>query len=156
VLAAVLLAIALVLAAAAAAAPAPRGTLAIVTDRTGNLEIFSINADGTNAVNLTNSPAADNFPAWSPDGARIVFTRGSGFGRELWVMGSDGSNQARLTTNTLADIQSPDGLQIAFVRFGPDQNRDIWVMNADGSGDVKIVDDPAFFDISPTGLLTGT
>jgi hypothetical protein len=47
-------------------------------------------------------------------------------------------------------------LQIAFVRFGPDQNRDIWVMNADGSGDVKIVDDPAFFDISPTGLLTGT
>jgi Tol biopolymer transport system component len=67
-------------------------------------------------------------------------------------MGSDGSNQARLTTNTLADVQpqwSPDGSQIAFVRFGPDQNRDIWVMNADGSGDVKIVDDPAFFDIQP-------
>jgi Tol biopolymer transport system component len=152
VLAAVLLAIALVLATAAAAAPAPRGTLAIVTDRTGNLEIFSINADGTNAVNLTNSPAADNFPAWSPDGARIVSTRGSGFGRELWLMGSDGSNQARLTTNTLADVQpqwSPDGSQIAFVRFGADQNRDIWVMNADGSGDVKIVDDPAFFDIQP-------
>ncbi len=66
VLAAVLLAIALVLAAAAAAAPAPRGTLAIVTDRTGNLEIFSINADGTNAVNLTNSPAADNFRPGHP------------------------------------------------------------------------------------------
>ena len=33
-----------------------------------------MNADGTNPINLTNHPAADTQPDWSPDGLRIVFS----------------------------------------------------------------------------------
>ena len=51
-------------------------------------------------------------------------------------MNADGSNERRLTNNTLMDIRpavSPNGKQIAFVstRTG---NYDIFVMNIDGSG----------------------
>ncbi|MGQ0702538.1 MAG: TolB family protein [Gemmatimonadales bacterium] len=38
--------------------------IAFATDRDANLEIYVMNADGTGPVNLTNNPAADNFPDW--------------------------------------------------------------------------------------------
>jgi len=64
------------------------------TNRTGESEIFSMEEDGSDAVNLTNNPgSSDTFPAVSPDGRRIVFTRGRGFARELFVMNVDGTGQ---------------------------------------------------------------
>ena len=40
--------------------------IAFVTDRDGNLEIYVMNADGTDPINLTNDPALERTPAWSP------------------------------------------------------------------------------------------
>ena len=47
--------------------------IAFVSDRTGDAEIFVMNADGTDVVQLTNNPAADVEPSWSPDGKSIAF-----------------------------------------------------------------------------------
>ena len=47
-----------------------------------------MNADGSDQKNLTNSPAWDYNPAWSPDG-RITFISEGG----IWIMNADGSNQ---------------------------------------------------------------
>ena len=47
--------------------------IAFDTDRDGNFEIYVMDADGSNQVNLTNSAAADRRPAWSPDGSKIAF-----------------------------------------------------------------------------------
>jgi hypothetical protein len=44
------------------AAPAT-GRIAFVSDRTGNLEIFTVNADGTGLTQLTRDPATDDHPA---------------------------------------------------------------------------------------------
>ena len=41
--------------------------------RNGNLEVYVMNADGSGQTNLTNNPANDSHPSWSPDGSRIVF-----------------------------------------------------------------------------------
>ena len=42
------------------------GKIAFVSDRNGNKDIYVMNADGSSAVNVSNHPAVDWFPAWSP------------------------------------------------------------------------------------------
>lgn len=137
----------------AAGGVAPADHIVFASDRSGNFEIYTMNADGSGVVNLTNDPANDLFPAWSPDGGRIAFARGSGLGRELYVMDRDGSHQTRLTNNAVADVQpvwSPNGREIAFVRFGSNQNRDIFVMQVEpGAVALQITNEPALFDILP-------
>lgn len=117
--------------------------IVFASDRSGNFEIYVMNADGTGPVNLTNNAAQDFFPNWSPDGERIVFARGSGSLRELYVMNANGTNQTRLTFNTVADVQpawSPNGKQLAVSRgFGGVVNdqikfAEIFVLNAGGAG----------------------
>jgi TolB protein len=53
---------------------------------------------------------------------------------------TDGSNERRLTENTIMDIRprvSPDGKRIAFVSTR-DGNYEVYVMNIDGSGVQRI------------------
>ncbi|NIM51841.1 MAG: hypothetical protein GTO22_21785, partial [Gemmatimonadales bacterium] len=46
--------------------------IAFMSDRDGNWEIYVMGADGSNPVRLTDNPASDYDPAWSPDGTRIA------------------------------------------------------------------------------------
>jgi len=93
-------------------------------------DIYVMNADGSNVRRLTDDPASEREPAWSPDGTRIVFTStrdeagvppNDVYNAELYVMNADGSNQTRVTNDPGVDTQpawSPDGTRIAF-RRGP-------------------------------------
>jgi TolB protein len=116
--------------------------LLCVSNRTGNAEIFLIDADGKNSVNLTKSGAENTFPTWSPDGKKIAFTSDRDGHLQLYVMDADGSNVKRLTDNPSSDrapAWSPDGKQIAFCR-----NQEVYVMNADGSDPKNLTDNPSF------------
>jgi Tol biopolymer transport system component len=116
----------------------PGGTLAFVTYRDGDAEIYLTNADGSGVVNLTNNPAYDWEPAWSPDGTKLVFNSDRSGGEELWLMDADGSNPTRLTTNGSNGVNfawSPDGTQIAWQNWDSSTDHyDICVINADGTG----------------------
>jgi TolB protein len=112
-----------------------------------NVEIYSMNADGSNQTRLTNNPAYDVSPEWSPDGSRIAFVNLDNNNDEIYVMNADGSNQTRLTNNPAYDhspIFSPDGTRIAFlsnrdkIDNGWDYNEKIYVMNADGSSQTRL------------------
>ena len=96
------------------------GMIAFVSERDGNSEIYRIGSDGTGLTRLTDNPAIDSDPAWSPDGARILFASNRGSpatdGSDIYVMNADGSNVSRLTNDgqSRAPAWSPDGNTIAF------------------------------------------
>ena len=111
----------------------------------GNSEIYVVNADGSGLVNVTNSPAADDRPVWSPDGTKIAFHSNRDGNYEIYAMNADGSGPTRLTDDPGSDIGpvwSPDGSKIAF-ESDRDGNREIYVMNADGSGVRNLTNNPA-------------
>jgi TolB protein len=72
--------------------------IAFASNRAGNMEIYSANADGSDVRRLTNSAAADTAPCWSPTGAELVFTSNRTGAPQLWVMDNEGLNLRRLTT----------------------------------------------------------
>ena len=114
-------------------------TIAFASDRDGNNEIYTMMEDGSNQTRITNNPASDTEPSWSPDGTRIVFTSNRDGNNEIYVMNPDGS-ETRLTNNPSNDRQpswSPDGSRIAFTS-NRDGNDEIYVMNPDGSGQTNI------------------
>ena len=132
--------------AAPTATPVSPPKIAFNSGRDGATEIYAMNPDGSNQINLTNNPAHDTYPSWSPDGSKIAFTSDRDGGEpEIYVMNSDGSNPVRLTTNDWDEdraVWSPDGSKIAFssVRNG---NKDIYVMNSDGTNEKRLTIDPA-------------
>jgi Tol biopolymer transport system component len=132
--------------------PGNNGKIAFSSSRavgaavTGNYEIYTMNPDGSNVTDLTNNPAYDASPKWSPDGKKIVFASNRDDPKsEIYVMNADGSGVTRLTNSPEEDsgpTWSPDGNKIAFVsnRTG---NYEIYTMNADGSALQDITNNPA-------------
>ena len=118
-------------------------------------EIYVMDANGENQQNLTNNPADDGFPSWSPDGKRIVFQSGRDDRQyEIYVMDADGDNLQRITENPNNEDEypswSPDGKQIVFSsardgHFG----YEIYVMDADGGNQQKLTEN-RHSDLDPT------
>ncbi len=80
------------------------GSVAFISERDGNDEIYVIDTDGSNQVNLTNNAAHDFGPVWSPDGSKIAFWSERDGNIEIYVMDTDGSNQVNLTNNAAHDL----------------------------------------------------
>jgi Tol biopolymer transport system component len=114
---------------------------------TENYEIYVVNADGTNLRRLTDAPGPDGWPAWSPNGHRILFssvrddcaffrarhcktTGDIGPYYTLYVMNADGTHQRRVS-DAFAQIAdwSPDGRYIVF-----DGHTGLSVIRPNGSG----------------------
>lgn len=101
-------------------------------------DIWVMNADGSNAVNLTPDALADTTherrPAWSPDGTRIAFASNRGGSSDIWTMRADGTDAQQLTNTVEFDTEpswSPDGGRIAF-RRSDDTTSDVLVISASG------------------------
>jgi Tol biopolymer transport system component len=134
----------------------PDGTrLAYDTFLDDRNQIVVVGVDGSNPTVLVDqdSPEGPGAPAWSPDGTRIAYVTtpqkegaaGAHFSFEVWVIGADGSNPARIFHGQccIGDWRgprwSPDGSQIAFFD-DVDTAYGTWlVVNADGSGEVSTI-----------------
>ncbi len=62
----------------------------------GNAEIFTVADDGAPALNLTENPYWDGYPAWSPTGTQIAYSVNNGVEFNLWVMNANGSGRREL------------------------------------------------------------
>ena len=89
--------------------------------RDGNREVYMMNPDGSEQVNLTQHPADDLGAVWSPTGEEILFVsdRQSTRVRDLYLMGADGSNVRRVFKRKIrawrrSATWSPDGKRFAY------------------------------------------
>ena len=107
-------------------------------------DIYRMDINGKNLLQLTDTPQAEDHPAWSPDGTQILFDADydeDGF-YELYKMDVNGKNLTRLTFSEANDQfadWSPDGSQIAF-SSDRNGNWDIYFMDADGNNQQQITD----------------
>jgi Tol biopolymer transport system component len=91
----------------------------------GANDIWVMKADGTDAVNVTNSAEDEYWPNWSPDGSRLAFDRATGaFGsNHIVVAQPDGTGQVELQGDPVtggAAVWSPDGRMIEGTLFTED------------------------------------
>jgi Tol biopolymer transport system component len=120
-------------------------SMAFESDRDGNAEVYIMNPDGSDQKRLSNSPAADVGPAFSPDGNNVAFASDRDGDAEIYVMDADGSNQQMLTHNSATDTEpvfSPDGSMVAFAS-DRDGNFEVYVMDADGTNQTNLTNDAA-------------
>jgi Tol biopolymer transport system component len=123
----------------------PDGTkLAFATNRTGNVEIFVMNADGSQQTRCTTIPGDDRNPAWSPDGTQLIFTSRRDGNSNIYRItytpsgGCDAASLTALTTNTSEDVNAQwwPGPKIAF-SSSRDGNEEVYLMNADGTSQTR-------------------
>jgi TolB protein len=114
----------------------------------GDYDIWVVDTDGTDLLQLTDFPGHDGWPAWSPDGERITFTsvrddcahsdqpdcRTADTGEDdehhdIWAVNADGTGLARVTPEYGQFVTwSPDGQHLLV------WGHDLFVIRADGTG----------------------
>lgn len=141
----------------------PDGThLVFGSDRSGNVDLYSVAIDGTDLRRLTSDPYQDLIPRYSPDGQQIVFHRtknvsGLFEGASLHIVNADGTGE-RLLLDTLYQDFDPTwargGAEIVFScnRFG--RSWDLCGVAPDGTGLRRIfyADGAQHATASPDGM----
>jgi TolB protein len=126
----------------------------------GNLDIGLINADGSDLKTVAGDAkgklAHQDWPSWSPDGARFAYSSTHEGNQEIYRADADGKNVVRLTQSPGHDAHpcwTPDGSRIVFAtdRWG---GLELASVADDGTDAVRITDSPGFDDypaVSPDG-----
>jgi TolB protein len=129
---------------AGATHPGINGKIACQSNRVApnNNDVFSFNPNGTEleVTNLTNHPAFDGRPKYSPDGRLIAFDSNRDGPTEIYIMNADGTNVRRLTFGGGSTGASwhPDGSQIAFQRQVPGFSFEVFKIFIDGTGETRL------------------
>ncbi len=133
--------------------PTPMGgaaQIAFASSRSGSVEIWLMNTDGSGLRQITNIQEGACQPGWSPDGLQIVFispcVRHLSYypGASLFLINADGTGLIPLPNTPGGDYDpswSPDGGQIAFTSLRNGGVPGIFTVNLDGYKITSLVED---------------
>jgi TolB protein len=96
--------------------------LAYCAERNGQYDVYTINIDTQEEVQLTNEPGLDDGPEYSPDGKYIYFNSTRSGTMQIWRMLCDGSEVTQMTLDEKNDWfahPSPDNKWLVFVSYDP-------------------------------------
>ncbi len=120
-------------------------------------DLYMVNVNGSNEVQLTHSPADESHACWSPDGKQIAYTSNQAGNQDIWVMNADGSDPRPLTRDPADEFfprWSPDGRQILFVSDRDGYQR-LYLMNADGENQRRLSPVLPASDTMPHWAMSG-
>ena len=104
------------------------------------VDVWVMNADGSEQKKLTDDFNNEGAPTWSPEGTKIAFVDGP----DIWTVKPDGSGRHNLTDTPNSYEEdpdfSPDGKKIAFASKGQYNKPDIYTMQLDGSELTNVTD----------------
>ncbi len=133
----------------------PDGKVIFTSAETGNIDIWSMNPDGTGRRQLTTDRHKDDHLSVCGDGRHVVFTSNRNGGEHTWVMDSDGGDQRQLTFGHVErfPVCSPDGQWVAYDSW--DSGMEAICRIPIGGGDpTQLTDYPSFVaNFSPDGNL---
>ena len=141
----------------------PSSTIAFYSHRDGNLEIYLMDADGSEQRRVTSGEYDDDSPALSPDGSQIAFISNRNDPNpgacshscfyQLYIVNADGSAERGLIETEFSTTHPdwhPDGTRISFDTETNLQG-DIYVVDADGGNLQLLIEDGFWADWSPDG-----
>jgi TolB protein len=111
--------------------------MSLQSDDGRNANIFELDLRSRQLRQLTETPAINTAPSFSPDATQVAFESDRGGSQQIYVMGADGSGQSRISFGDgrySTPVWSPDGKWIAFTKQAGGKFA-IGVMAPDGSGE---------------------
>ncbi len=119
--------------------------IAFASNRDGNWELYLLNTESGQEINLTRHPAEDRAPAWSPRGDALAFESNRDGNWEIYLLDLLSGALTRLTDHPAYDgapAWSPDGSALAFESYR-DGNLEIYLLTLDNGTLRRLTQDPA-------------
>jgi TolB protein len=114
-------------------------SIAYLSKLAGNYDIWVMDVNSRQSMQITDTKGDESSPSWSPDGTRLIYS----FEGDIYTQETDAARGVRLTEDEFNNIEpsySPDGEMIVF-SSDRDGSYDLWVMDADGTHMKKLTID---------------
>jgi len=127
--------------------------IVFVSNKNGNEDIFSMNLDGSELIQLTDYPGNDMYPSVSPDGKKIAYTSDIGGSWQILIMNWDGTGKTQITTNHERNGYPAWSFDSSYIFFEMyvDGDWELYRINSDGSSMKRLTFNPGADDWHPGG-----